>query len=121
MIRELRPTLVIIDGLFMVEPRSFIQVGFEAVQDCDMWAIPEYPSQQKTVVGTPSQLALEKMAAVLQYQVEWLDWNGVPPARRLGLDDYFQDHRYESDYYQGAPHRRFTCALRPEVVEGPDA
>jgi hypothetical protein len=101
LIHRLRPRLVLIDSVFMVPNRPFVTVRVEDPgKDRSAFA---FEGQKRMPVGVPSRLALQYMADSLDYKVQWLDWEAVPPAERAPVRDYFRQ-RFS---------RRFTCTLRP--------
>jgi hypothetical protein len=103
LIRELRPKLVIIDSEFMTAAWPHVAINFEDTAK-ELNSTACYEGQKKAPVGIPTRSALEKMAESLGYATDWLDWDALPPARRIGVRD---------DYFREGPKRRFTCALRP--------
>jgi hypothetical protein len=101
LIHRLRPRLVLIDSVFMVPNRPYVAIRVEdPMKDRSAFA---FEGQKKMPVGVPSRLALQYMADSLDYKVQWLDWETVPPAERGPVRDYFRQ-RFS---------RRFTCTLRP--------
>lgn len=102
MIKELKPSLVVIDGEFMVAPWPHIALVMEDTRK-DLNTLAAYDGQIKAPIGIPSRKALEVMAHSLRFSVEWFDWSVVAPADRSPVFDYFRDGNK----------RRFTCALRP--------
>ncbi len=101
LIYQLRPSLIIVDSLFLTEDAPIIRLETENT-DHHLAAIPQVKNQKKAVIGVVSRRALELMAASLDFEVHWLDWDTVPKDRRTALEDY----------YQPGGSRRFTCALR---------
>ncbi len=104
LIKRLAPKLIVIDSLFITDPRSVILVRLEDTTTLDLNAIEQFEGQRMAAIGVPSQTALENLATALEYSVQWLDWNTVPDTSRSGLEDYFRTDR----------ERRFTCALWPQ-------
>jgi hypothetical protein len=100
-LNRLDPRLIIIDSDFMMGNSSFIAIGLEDpsrdLNAYDPGSNPQVP------VGTPSRMALERMAQSLRYKVSWLNWETLAPAERKSVGDYFRDGQ----------RRRFTCTLRP--------
>lgn len=101
-ITRLRPKLIIIDSEFITAKNPMIQIIKERTDDV-LNAIGQIPNQQITLIGVPSTTAMERMAEVLGYRLEWLDWDNVPLEFRVGVPDYYRDKRK----------RRRTCALYP--------
>lgn len=101
-IRALRPKLIIIDGEFQNNQAPIIKLVQEDTRK-NMNSLAYFDGQVKAVKGVPSRGAMEVMASSLGYSVEWLDWNGLPPKDRAGVQDY----------YRKGPQTRGTCALRP--------
>jgi hypothetical protein len=102
LIHQLRPKLVIVDSVFLVEKDPIIRIGYEETAN-DLASISQIENQKKAVIGVASQSALEHMAGALDFNVEWLSWDTVPKKDRIGVEDY----------YRAGRSRRFTCALRP--------
>lgn len=85
---QLRPRLIIIDGAFSPHPWPIIVMMRE-----DPWreyqVAPSGPGAMRPI-GTPSRAAMETMAAGLDYQVEWADWQALPEAQRTNVRDYYR-------------------------------
>jgi len=102
LIRRVKPTLIIVDSEFMINPWPVVTVFTEDPLK-DLNAIgPD--GDRRVAVGIPSRSALELMVDVLGYKLEWLHWETVPEAERDPVRD---------NYRQGNKHRH-TCALRPK-------
>lgn len=101
-LRRLRPKLVIVDSEFMRRPGPMIQLVKERTDNV-LNAAPQIAGQKVAVKGIPSFRAMEVIAEVLEYKIEWIDWDSVPEHRRKGVMDYYRD----------TDMRRGTCALRP--------
>jgi 2-polyprenyl-3-methyl-5-hydroxy-6-metoxy-1,4-benzoquinol methylase len=101
-LRKLGPKLVIVDSEFMRRPGPMIQLVKERTDNV-LNAAPQIEGQKVAVKGVPSFKAMEVMAEVLDYRIDWVDWEAVPEGRRKGVMDYYR----ETDM------RRGTCALRP--------
>ncbi|MGL4311168.1 MAG: class I SAM-dependent methyltransferase [Paracoccaceae bacterium] len=101
-IHALKPRLVIIDSEFVDASGPMIRLIRERT-DNRLNAAAQFPGQQVAVKGVPSFRALETMADVLGFSVDWMDWGDVPPCGRRGL----------GDYYRAGDMRRATCVLRP--------
>ncbi len=101
-IRALRPKLIIIDGEFQNTADPVIRLIREDSRKF-MNSLAYFDGQDMVVKGVPSRGAMEMMAGSLGYQVDWLDWNKLPPRRRVGV----------KDYYREGQQTRATCALRP--------
>lgn len=104
-IHALKPRLVIIDSEFIDAPGPVIRLIRERT-DNRLNAVAQVPGQQVAVKGVPSFLAMEAMADVLGFSVDWPDWGDVPPCSRHGL----------GDYYRTGDMRRATCVLRPDIM-----
>jgi SAM-dependent methyltransferase len=103
-VRALGPSLVIVDSEFMDRPGSVIQLSREKT-DNDLNAAPQFESQEAAVVGYPSFKAMELMAEVLDFDLEWVDWGWYPDRLRKSVHDYYRTG--------GTGMRRGTCTLRP--------
>lgn len=101
-IRKLKPGLVIVDSEFMRRPGPMIQLVKERTDNV-LNAAPQIEGQEVAVKGVPSFKAMEVMAEVLNYRIDWVDWDAVPEENRKGVMDYYRDKDM----------RRGTCALRP--------
>lgn len=99
---RLHPSLILIDSEFISTGNSMIQLVRERTDNA-LNAIPQHEDSAIAIVGIPSMGAMERMAEVLGYGCQWLDWDALPPERRRGVPDYFRDK----------PKRRRSCALRP--------
>ncbi len=102
LVRALKPKLVIVDSEFMVRPGAIIRMVREKT-DKRLNAAPQVEGQEVAAVGYPSFKAMDMMADVLGYDVEWIDWDLHPSDDRIGVRDYYRD----------TGKRRGTCALRP--------
>ena len=100
--QALKPKLIIIDSEFMDRPGPMVQLMRENTGK-NLNAAPQIEGQETAVVGYPSFKAMEVMADVLGYDLEWVDWTIHPTDARLGV----------SDYYRDTGKRRGTCALWP--------
>lgn len=98
-LRGLRPKLVIVDSEFMLRPGPMIQLIREKTSNI-LNAAPQYDGQEVAVKGIPSFPAMEVMADVLNYDIEWVDWDQLTD--RTGVSDYFAQENI----------RRATCGLR---------
>ncbi|GHE03501.1 hypothetical protein U879_00850 [Defluviimonas sp. 20V17] len=101
-LRKLGPKLVIVDSEFMRRPGPMIQLVKERTDNV-LNAAPQIEGQKVAVKGVPSFKAMEVMAEVLGYRIDWVDWGAVPADRRKGVMDYYRD----------TDMRRGTCTLRP--------
>ncbi|MEP1963121.1 methyltransferase domain-containing protein [Tateyamaria sp.] len=101
-VSRLNPKVIIIDSEFITTANPMIQLVKERT-DHVLNAIAQVPDQQTTLIGIPSTTAMERMANVLGYDCDWLDWDSVPKHLRIGV----------KDYYRKKPKRRRTCVLRP--------
>jgi hypothetical protein len=101
-IRALRPELVIIDSEFLLVTGAMMVFAREKV-DKPLNAIAQFDGQQETMIGIPSFAAMEVMADVLGFDLEWLDWTTLPEGMRGEV----------GDYYRPTSKRRGTCFLRP--------
>lgn len=98
----LNPKVIIVDSEFMDRPGPMVQLVREKTEK-SLNAAPQIDNQEVAVVGYPSFKALEVMADVLGYDVEWVDWTLHPENDRKGVHDY----------YRQGDKRRGTCALWP--------
>lgn len=103
-VQALKPRLVLVDGEFIDRPNPMIQMAREKTGKI-LNAAPQIDGQEIAVIGIPSFKALEVMADVLGYDVDWVDWNELPREERTGVQDY----------YRTSGMRRGTCALRPRA------
>jgi 2-polyprenyl-3-methyl-5-hydroxy-6-metoxy-1,4-benzoquinol methylase len=101
-VTRLNPKVIIIDSEFITATNPMIQLARERTDNV-LNAIAQVPNQQTTLIGVPSTAAMERMASVLGYNHEWLDWDVIPKHLRIGVHDY----------YRSTPKRRRTCVLRP--------
>ena len=101
-VTQLNPKVIIIDSEFITSNNPVIQLVKERTDNV-LNAIGQVPHQETTLIGIPSTTAMERMAEVLGFNLEWLDWDKVPIERRIGIPDY----------YRAKPKRRRTCALYP--------
>lgn len=101
-VTQLNPKVIIIDSEFITSANPVIQLVKERTDNV-LNAIGQVPLQETTLIGIPSTTAMERMAEVLGFNLEWLDWDSLPIERRIGVQDYFRDK----------PKRRRTCALYP--------
>ena len=101
-IRRLKPRLILIDSEFMKGESPYIQLSKERVEK-HLNAVAQIEGQEVAIKGTPSSVAMERMAEALDYQVRWLPWEGLPPSERVGVSDYFRETKMI----------RRTCALIP--------
>jgi len=101
-VARLKPNLIIIDSEFITNDNPMIQISKEKTDNV-LNAIGQVPAQETTLVGIPSTAALERMADVLGYKYEWMDWDCVPMKLRVGVHDYYRNKRK----------RRRTCVLYP--------
>lgn len=106
-IQQLRPRLVIIDSEFTTSTEASIRLVTEPTAS-RLNSIAHVAGQATAPVGIPSRSALELMAGSLGYEVEWSNWNALPPSQRGGL----------KSYYRTPPEWKIrdTCALRPAVA-----
>ena len=104
-VSQLQPKVIIIDSEFITSPNPMIQLVKERTDNV-LNAIGQVPNQETTLIGVPSTTAMERMADVLGYRTEWLDWDKIPAHERIGVQDYYRDK----------PKRRRTCALYPISV-----
>ncbi|MFD1882939.1 class I SAM-dependent methyltransferase [Paracoccus pacificus] len=95
--------LIIIDSEFITAENPMIQLVRERT-DNDLNAAPQAEGQETAIIGIPSTAAMERMADALGLGCEWVNWDELPPARRVSV----------ADYYRTTPKRRRTCALRPK-------
>ncbi len=98
----LRPKIIIVDSEFITDNSARIHFVKERTQG-ELNATRHVPGQEMTLVGVPTMGAIERMAEVLGYRCDWLNWNHLPEAERIGVADYYRD----------AKKRRRTCVLRP--------
>ncbi len=103
-IQRLQPRLILIDSEFMKGESPFIQLSKERT-DKHLNAAPQIEGQEVAIKGTPSSVAMERMAEALNYRVHWLDWDRLAEADRIGVQDYYREGRMI----------RRTCALTPVV------
>ena len=101
-VAQLQPELIVIDSEFMQDTNPMIQMVKERT-DNPLNAVAHVPGQKVTLKGVPSTGAMERMADVLGYRCDWIDWDDLPRAARGTVRDYFRT----------GPMRRMTCALRP--------
>jgi Methyltransferase domain len=104
LIKQLGPRLIIIDSEFFLSPDPAVRLQLEPT-DNPLNSIEHEHGQAEAPVGFASQAAIEVMANSLGYDVEWADWESVPPDEREGVFAYY---RPEPKWK-----RRNTCALRP--------
>ncbi len=102
LVRALQPKLVIVDSEFMLRPGAIIRMVREKT-DKRLNAAPQIEGQEVAAVGYPSFRAMNMMADVLGYDIEWVDWDLHPEDDRVGV----------RDYYRKKGKRRGTCALWP--------
>ena len=107
LVKQLAPGLVVIDSEFHLAPEATIRLAIEPT-DSHLNSIAHEPGQEIAPVGIPSRRATEVMAGSLGFDVEWADWDRLPPRRRAGLKAYYRQ--------PPAWKRRGTCALRPRVA-----
>jgi 2-polyprenyl-3-methyl-5-hydroxy-6-metoxy-1,4-benzoquinol methylase len=103
LVRALKPKLIIVDSEFMVRPGAIIRMVREKT-DKRLNAAPQIEGQEVAAVGYPSYKAMDMMADVLGYDIEWVDWDLHPAGDRVGVHDYYRD----------TGKRRGTCALWPK-------
>lgn len=103
-IRKLKPRLIIIDSEFFKGEAPFIQMSKERT-DKHLNAVAQIEGQEVAIKGTPSSVAMERMAEALMYRVHWLPWEKLKPDERTGVQDYYREGRMI----------RRTCALTPIV------
>ncbi len=101
-IRKLKPRLIVIDSEFMKGEAPLIHMSKERV-DKHLNAVAQIEGQEVAIKGTPSCVAMERMAEALMYRVHWLPWERLAENDRVGVSDY---------YREGKMIRR-TCALTP--------
>lgn len=102
---ELGPKLILVDSEFMQAKWGFIKLISENTGG-DLNATPQIAGQTFAIKGVPSSMALQKMARALNYRVQWLDWESLPPEDRAGVQDYFRGPEEKKI--------RRSCALRPK-------
>lgn len=102
--RAIGARLIIIDSEFITATNPMIQLVRERT-DNRLNGAPQMPGQERAVIGIPSTAAMDRMADALGMRCDWIDWDQLPEARRVGVGDYF---RTEAK-------RRRTCALRPNA------
>lgn len=103
LVRSFSPRLVIVDSLFIDGPSPFIQIVRERT-DFDLNTTPLYDGQDINLIGIPSDGAMNAMAEVCGFAINWTDWTVLPPPERTYLHDYYSMKR----------RRRRTCSLRPK-------
>lgn len=106
LIRRIGPKLVIIDSEFSQRPQPVLVLKTEST-DNPLNAPPLLDGQARALVAIPSLSAMQMMAAALDYDLVWSDWERLAPADRAGVQDYFRP--------VSAGKKRATCALRPRV------
>ncbi len=106
LVKQLAPSLVIIDSEFHLSESATIRLALEST-DSHLNSLAHEAEQEIAPVGIPSARAMEMMAGSLGYDVEWADWDALPRDRRGGLKAYYRT--------PPAWKRRGTCALRPRT------
>ncbi len=99
-VRALKPKIVIVDSEFMDRPGQMVQI-FREKTEKPLNAAPQFDGQQVAVVGYPSFKAMDVMADVLNYDLEWIDWTLYPENQRQSV----------KDYYRNTGIRRGSCVL----------
>jgi hypothetical protein len=101
LVHQLQPNLIIVDSDFMMHPWPYIAMMNESAEK-DLHGLAAVAGNL-ALVGVPSRKAMEKIAESLSYELQWLDWERLPPAERVGI----------GDYYNEGDRRRGSCVLRP--------
>ena len=104
LVKQLTPGLVVIDSEFHLSRHATVRLAVEPT-DSHLNSVAHEPGQEIAPVGIPSRRAAEVMADNLGFDVDWADWDRLPPRRRRGLKAYYRS--------PPAWKRRGTCALRP--------
>ncbi|SOC05207.1 methyltransferase family protein [Rhodobacter sp. JA431] len=102
LVTRFKPKLIVMDSEFALRPGQVIMLIREDPSK-DLNALPQTEGQEKALIGIPSPTALEAMADVLGYTVQWADWETVPQGKRGPV----------FDYYRPETKRRATAYLRP--------
>lgn len=102
LITQLNPKLVIVDSEFIKADNAIIQVLKEEISN-PLNAVSDVEGVTHTVVGIPSQRAMEFMADALKLELTWVDHDFILGADREGMKDYYRPGRKS----------RFACALAP--------
>ncbi|WP_339107659.1 methyltransferase domain-containing protein [Thioclava sp. GXIMD4216] len=105
LVRQLGPKLVVVDSEFLDRPGAVIALQRERTHK-DLNAIAQFEGQEVTAIGIPSRKAMELIAEVQGFDIDWLDWEGLPVAQR----------EHVGDYYRKGEKRRYSCLLRPKTV-----
>lgn len=103
---KLNPKVIIIDSEFVRGTNPHIQLTLEKTAPSSN-AAPQVVDQDVAVIGIPSSAAIERMAKVLNCDIDWLPWEKLPEDERKGVQDYFRGKRRNRI--------RRTCALVPRT------
>ena len=101
-VKKLCPNVVIVDSEFMSKSNPMVQINRERTDNV-LNATGQLEDQETTLVGIPSVGAMERFAEVLEYRIEWSNWESLASDKRRGLRDYFRETQK----------CRRTCALFP--------
>ncbi|MGR3491516.1 MAG: hypothetical protein ACU0DW_05610 [Shimia sp.] len=104
LIKQLDPKLIIIDSEFARKANGPILRFAREKVDNHLNTIDRGSGTGEELVAVPSFKLMDTMAEVMGYEVEWVDWTKLPPAKREGVHDYFRSG--------DALRKRATVALR---------